>query len=133
MRIVLLDTVGLTALWDESDQWNEPAGAAMKLLDNPGTRLVATSQILLECANSASRRPYRADVCDLRDRLIKKNDLIESSVADIEIAWAAYRLDRAGGASIVDHISFIVMRRLGVTDAFTNDRHFKTAGFNTLF
>ena len=29
--------------------------------------------------------------------------------------------------------AFLVMLRLGITDAFTNDRHFKTAGFNTLF
>ena len=36
-------------------------------------------------------------------------------------------------AGIVDHISFAVMRRLGIADAFTNDRHFKAAGFNTLF
>lgn len=33
----------------------------------------------------------------------------------------------------VDNVSFVVMRRLGITDAFTNDRHFKAAGFNTLF
>ena len=26
-----------------------------------------------------------------------------------------------------------VMRRLGIADAFTNDRHFKAAGFHTLF
>ena len=28
---------------------------------------------------------------------------------------------------------FLDMRRLGITDAFTNHRHFKAAGFNTLF
>jgi predicted nucleic acid-binding protein len=33
----------------------------------------------------------------------------------------------------VDHISFVVMRRLGVTKAFTNDRHFRAAGFEVLF
>jgi len=33
----------------------------------------------------------------------------------------------------VHHVSFAVMRRLGIIDAFTNDRHFRAAGFNTLF
>jgi len=33
----------------------------------------------------------------------------------------------------VDHVSFVVMRRLGVGRAFTNDRHFRAAGFETLF
>jgi predicted nucleic acid-binding protein len=32
-----------------------------------------------------------------------------------------------------DHISFVVMRRLGITEAFTNDVHFQAAGFTTLF
>ena len=35
---------------------------------------------------------------------------IEPSPAEIDEAWAAYRRDSAGGAGIVDHISFIVMR-----------------------
>jgi len=30
-------------------------------------------------------------------------------------------------------VSFAVMRRLGITEAFTNDRHFGAAGFTTLF
>jgi predicted nucleic acid-binding protein len=30
-------------------------------------------------------------------------------------------------------ISFTIMRRLGITRAFTNDRHFRAAGFETLF
>ena len=39
----------------------------------------------------------------------------------------------ATSAGIVDQVSFAVMRRLGITDAFTNDRHFKAAGFRALF
>ena len=34
---------------------------------------------------------------------------------------------------IVDYVSFAVMRRLGIRQAFTNDRHFQEAGFETLF
>jgi predicted nucleic acid-binding protein len=34
---------------------------------------------------------------------------------------------------VVDHVSFIVMRQLGMTEAFTNDRHFRAAGFVPLF
>lgn len=51
----------------------------------------------------------------------------------MEEAWAAYDRGEAGEAGIVDHISFVVMRRLGLTHAFTNDRHFQAAGFTTLF
>jgi predicted nucleic acid-binding protein len=131
--MVLLDTVGLIATWDESDQWHEAASAAMVLLDMPGTRFVTTSYVLLECGNAAARKQYRADVWLLRDRLHRQGDLIAPTDGEVDEAWAAYRRKGAGSAGIVDHVSFAVMRRLGITDAFTNDRHFKAAGFNTLF
>ena len=59
--------------------------------------------------------------------------LINPTDQDWEAAWTAYTSGAAADAGIVDHVSFVVMRRLGITDAFTNDRHFKAAGFNTLF
>jgi predicted nucleic acid-binding protein len=33
----------------------------------------------------------------------------------------------------VDHVSFAIMRRMGIPKAFTNDGHFRAAGFETLF
>jgi predicted nucleic acid-binding protein len=59
--------------------------------------------------------------------------LLHPSEADWAEAWERYARHEAAEAGIVDHVSFVVMRRLGITDAFTNDRHFKAAGFNALF
>ena len=53
--------------------------------------------------------------------------------ADWLQGWEAYAKSETGQAGIVDHVSFVVMRRLGLTEAFTNDRHFQAAGFKTLF
>jgi predicted nucleic acid-binding protein len=39
----------------------------------------------------------------------------------------------SGSPGIVDLVSFEVMSRLGLTAAFTNDRHFTAKGFTTLF
>ena len=36
-------------------------------------------------------------------------------------------------AGIVDLVSFAVLRRLGITQVFTNDKHFTAAGFEVLF
>lgn len=52
---------------------------------------------------------------------------------DWRFAWEAYRRGEAGSAGIVDHISLIIMRRLGIARVFTNDRHFAAAGFEPLF
>jgi predicted nucleic acid-binding protein len=59
MRAVFLDTVGLIALWNRSDQWHDAATAAFASLDPRLTHLVTTAYILLECGNEAARRPYR--------------------------------------------------------------------------
>ncbi len=92
-----------------------------------------TAVFLLECGNAASRRTYRSDVCDLRQVLERRGELIVPTEDDCIEAWRAYERGEAGQAGIVDHVSFTVMRRLRLTEAFTNDRHFQAAGFTTLF
>jgi predicted nucleic acid-binding protein len=59
--------------------------------------------------------------------------LLEVIQADEKTAWSAYQAGSSGDAGIVDHISFAVMTRLGIRQAFTNDSHFRAAGFETLF
>jgi hypothetical protein len=51
MSVVFLDTVGLLALWDESDQWQAPACEAMSLLDVPGKNPRITLVQVAEAAN----------------------------------------------------------------------------------
>lgn len=133
MRRVFLDTVGLIGLWDEDDQWHADAARAFELLNRQRVHTVTTTFVLLECGNAAARTPYRRAVDRLRAELSADGKLIKPTEADWRLAWEQYRNNNAGGAGIVDHVSFIVMRRLGITDTFTNDRHFLTAGFATLF
>jgi uncharacterized protein len=99
MNPVFLDTVGLIAVWDDTDQWHAGAKAAYQRLLAQARPLTTTHLVLCECGNAAARRPYRADVKVLRDFLILE----------------------------------AVMRRLGLSEAFTNDKHFKAAGFTVLF
>ncbi len=130
---VFLDTVGLLALWNQRDQWH---GVARKVLDEQvelRARLVTTSSVLFECGNAAARMPFRQSVVTLRDQLFDGGDLLESTREDITQAWIAYGHGEANQAGIVDHVSFAVMRRLGLVRAFSNDQHFRAAGFETLF
>jgi uncharacterized protein len=88
---------------------------------------------LLECANAAARRPYRAAVSRLRAQMEMADRLVVPTSDDRQTAWLAYERGAADSAGIVDHVSFTIMRRLGISKAFTNDRHFRAAGFETLF
>lgn len=130
---VFLDTVGILAIWDQADQWNEPATRSFGDLLRTNRRLVTTSLVIIECGNAAARTPFRTRVDALRRSFLDDGRLIEPSPEDLESAWSAYSRGLAGQAGIVDHVSFVVMRRLGLSQAFTNDAHFRAAGFETLF
>ncbi|HEX5445802.1 MAG TPA: hypothetical protein VFW87_18390 [Pirellulales bacterium] len=80
--------------------------------------------MLAECGNASARRPYRLEVDVLRTRLEKRGEIVVPTDDDWSLAWDAYVAGQADDAGIVDQISFVVMRRLGITECFTNDRHF---------
>jgi uncharacterized protein len=65
--------------------------------------------------------------------LEQRQEVIVPGQDDWIQAWAAYDRGEAGQAGIVDQVSFVVMRRLGLTEAFTDDRHVQAAGLTTLF
>lgn len=133
MKVVFLDTVGLLALWDVADQWHTDAEEAFASLVAERKSFISTTFIFLECGNAAARRPYRNQVNSLRQQMALRGELIVPTETDWENAWKAYQRNEAGQAGIVDQVSFIVMRRWGITEAFTNDRHFQAAGFRALF
>jgi len=133
VKPVFLDTVGLVALWDEDDQWHEPASRAFEGLKSSRVPVLTTSYILAECANTAARSVFRLEVDTLRTRLEQAGQLIFPTGEDWQVAWNGYRRQEAGQAGLVDHLSFAVMRRHGLQEAFTNDRHFRAAGFSPLF
>lgn len=133
MSAVFLDTVGSLALWDTADQWHDAAESAFRQISELRNSLITTSFVLLECGNAAARRPYRLEVNNLRQKLEERGELIIPNVTDWDLAWGAYARGEAAQAGIVDHISFIIMRRMGLKEAFTNDRHFQAAGFTNLF
>jgi predicted nucleic acid-binding protein len=133
MNPVLIDTVGFLALWNSKGPWHDVAAESFGELMAVGTDFVTTSYILLECGNSAARTRFRSDVMEVRRQLYSDGKVSDATEVELDLAWAAYDRGEAGSAGIVDHISFIIMRRLGITDAFTNDRHFRAAGFKTLF
>ena len=131
MRTVLLDSIGLIALWDESDQWHDAALLAYQQLVPP-IRLVSTTFVMMECGNAAARRRYRSEVALLWRRLKRDDNLLVPTDEHVQEAWEAYWKRLPGAAGIVDLVSFEVMRQHGISEAFTNDAHFRAEGFITL-
>ena len=130
---VFLDTVGLIALWDRDDQWHPRASQAFLEIAKQRSRLYTSAPVLLECANAAARRPYRGIVAELWRELKAAGCVFHPTEQDWEEAWADYKKGPVGGPGVVDLISFRAMRSWRVGRAFTNDRHFREAGFQILF
>ena len=133
MKSVFLDSVGLIAMWARSDQWHSLASREFAKLVAERRDFVTTPYVLAECGNAASRRAFRRDIVELRIELEANSGVIHPTDEDWIDAWTAYDRGRPGDPGIVDCISFAVMRRLGLTEVFTNDQHFAAAGFTTLF
>jgi predicted nucleic acid-binding protein len=134
MSGVFLDSVGLLALWNASDQWHAAAAEAHRRLIERDPPLWTTTLVVYECGNRAARRAdFRSLAAAFRDEMELGGSLIVPTPDEERSAWTAYRRGEAGSAGIVDHVSFLVMRRLGLTEAFTCDVHFRAAGFETLF
>jgi uncharacterized protein len=55
--------------------------------------------------------------------------LVHIDAATDAEAWAMLERFADKNWSLVDAASFVVMRQLGITEAFTNDHHFIQAGF----
>ena len=130
---IFLDTVGLLALWDRSDQWHSQASQAFQMFSPERASLHTTTLVLAECANAAARRPYRQIVAELWSEMNAAGRVYRPSEEDWEGAWLDYGRGPLGGPGVVDLISFRAMRHRSMVRAFTNDRHFREAGFQVLF
>jgi uncharacterized protein len=128
-----LDTVGLLALWDRSDQWHSDAAQAFQELSKARANLYTSTFVLLECANAAARRPYRTAVAALWREMEVAERAIQPTAQEWQAAWSEYEHGPIGGPGVVDLTSFRIMHRLGITRAFTNDRHFRDVGLEVLF
>jgi len=133
MRQVFLDTVGLLAVREKSDQWHVSPVSAMSRFANLGTRTWTSDSVMLECGNAVARKEYHDEFVNMRIDFLTLGTLAVPTELEIDFAWDAYARRFAAGAGIVDQISFVLIKRLGIMEAFTNDEHFRAAGFVTLF
>lgn len=131
LRDVFADTsfwVGLIvrndAQHDRSQRW------ALKVTG----RIVTTTAVLLETANTLSRPAWRSHVTALLDHLQGRDDVdvlpVDPDLWDEAIELFRERPDKDW--SLTDCISFHVMQELKLHDALTADAHYRQAGFRPL-
>jgi predicted nucleic acid-binding protein len=104
---------------------------------SPPRLIVVTEEVLTEYLNYFAawgpglRRMAAANVQEMRAS--RRVRIVAQTAASFASGLALYqsRLDK--GYSLTDCISMQTMRREGLTEVLTNDRHFEQEGFRALF
>ncbi|MGI0480248.1 type II toxin-antitoxin system VapC family toxin [Geminocystis sp. CENA526] len=131
MKKVFVDTAAWLALINNKDYFHDLVVEIRKKLKVQGYYFVTTDFVFLEVADALNSPKFRQQTINFINRLRNLPDLFIIPVSS-EIffeGWNFYcqRLDKDWG--LTDCISFVVMQREGITEAFTTDKHFEQAGF----
>lgn len=131
---VFLDASFAIALISSRDRHHRRAIRAATELERARATMVTTEAVLFEIGNALGKRAYRSAAAKLLQSL-EQDPLVESvrtsdSLWHETMALFRHRQDKEWG--LTDCLSFVVMRRRGIHQALTADRHFLQAGFEAL-
>jgi len=130
VNAVFADTSGLFALLSTTDENHSRAKYAFANLRTRQALLVSTSYVLVETYALLGRRlgldavrSFRADFAPVID-VVWIDEALHNAGLDLLLDRRKRQL------SLVDAVSFVVMRRRSVAQAFAIDPHFDQEGFS---
>lgn len=129
---LFVDTSGLISVLDRDDANHSRAAQTWQDVLTSSDALLTTNYVLVETCALVQRRLGMAAINVFHADIVPvlRIEWIDQAVhlAAMGTMLAAERKK----LSLVDCVSFEIMRILGVTTAFTLDRHFKEQGFTSL-
>lgn len=135
MSALFADAFYWIALADVSDSAHQRAIALTSQRAN--SRIVTTDEVLTEYLSffaTASNQFRRVAAENVSRLLVSPNiRVIPQSRESFLAGLYLYRARPDKGYSLVDCISMQTMRKEGLTEVLTNDRHFEQEGFQALF
>lgn len=127
-----VDTSALYALMLPEDAHHQAAETCFESLRMADALLVSTNYILLECASLIQRRQGFEAARSFLLQATKLLDIVWIERTQHEHAVALWAKSGRRVLSLVDCVSFWVMRDQGLRHAVAFDAHFEEAGFETL-
>ena len=133
---IFLDTSALIAYYNVDDLYHAEASETMEKIrrgEIPLTRFYTTDYILDETLT------FIECVLSMHELAVEVGEALQASPFTTIIrideetfreAWSIFKKSR--GYSFTDCTSFTVMKKYGITHAFTFDRHFRDAGFQSI-
>ena len=132
MTRVFIDTSAILALLNRADRAH---GAARRIFEGLAARqapLLTTSYVLVETYALLGRRFGPTAVRDFREKFVPLLDVTWVDEDLHERALDEWMRRDSRRLSLVDVVSFLVMREKGVSEAFVFDPHFDAEGFTSL-
>ncbi len=131
MRSIFADSFYYFALLNERDPAHEEAAAFVRTFHG---LMVTTGWVLTELgdglASPANRPAFLTAVDEIR--AVQNTIVIACTDELFEAGVSLFRQRPDKYWSLTDCISFVVMKREGITEALTGDKHFEQAGFVAL-
>ncbi len=129
-QTIFVDTAFFKALFDPKDDFHKESERIWTNIASEKVKFVTTNFVLDESFTLIKLRCGKKMVNDFRHDLAKtiKIKLVRSLPQDEAAAWEWFLLDWSD-LSFTDCVSFAVMKRLGLEQVATFDKHFERAGF----
>jgi predicted nucleic acid-binding protein len=130
-RTVFVDSGYWVALELADDQHHQDAVRHWRAFGMRLPEIVITSFIFDEVVTFLNNKRQHSRAVRVGNRLLQ-SDFVEFVQVDSNLlaeGWQYFQQHQDKDYSLTDCISFVVMRKQGITTAFTFDRHFEQAGF----
>ncbi len=135
MTSLFVDTSYLIALENGDDQYHKIASShwsEVAKLSSPS--LVTSSYVFAELVTLLNNRSAHSKAVELGENLLTSRlfNLVHVDEELFHEAWDYFQQHKDKRYSLTDCVSFVLMRRFGITAALTFDKHFAQAGFSQL-
>jgi predicted nucleic acid-binding protein len=127
-----LDTSAILAVLDQNDGNHQAAKTQWIEMINRGDELVSHNYILVETSAIVLRRLGVEAVRVLERDVVPVLRLIWVTREVHEAAVGVHQVAGRRTLSLVDCVSFEIMRRTGILTALAFDRHFREFGYETI-
>ena len=133
-HLIFLDTSFIIALENRDDPRHTRAKLVGRELTASHPVFVLHWGVLFEIGDGYARLGRRAKGLELFERFQHEEGYEVQPINEplFEEALALYRARHDKEWGLTDCVSFVLMRRLGISDALTADEHFRQAGFSAL-
>jgi predicted nucleic acid-binding protein len=130
--VIFVDTGAFLARHVQRDQHHQTAVAAWQQLAVERLPTYTSNFVLDEAITLLARRTTYAFAAERATRIYASRSLkiLRPGPEEELEALAVFRKFADQGVSFTDSVSFVLMRRQRLENAFTFDHHFERAGFN---